>query len=241
MRISTQKRYHTYFSMAETNPETLTKVEDKEEKATTPEKKDSSVQENPQPAVQLETKVNEMASKILTLENDLQLRTEERENYKNKIHSLETEIAEMKKNQSNTLSPTQQNEVEKIKKVSEEVLTKAKGVIFDKTKVIKNQELQIEALKQQVESLKEVLSITKDLLEIRNMEVKHLEEKMEHMDEKIKSEKQRHDLMHQKLDTMVQMNSSLKGEYETQLKLFSDLRANYAEREELKKTADSLK
>lgn len=147
----------------------------------------------------------------------------------------------MKKHQPNTLNPAQQSEVERVKKVSEEVLTKAKGVIFDKTKVIKNQELQIEALKQQVESLKEVLSITKDLLEIRNMEVKHLEEKMEHMDDKIKSEKQRHDLMHQKLDTMVQMNTSLKGEYETQLKLFSDLRTSYAEREELKNAAESLK
>ena len=48
-------------------------------------------------------------------------------------------------------------------------------MIFDKTKMIKNQELQIEALTSQVASLKDVVSITKDLLSIRNLEVTHLQ------------------------------------------------------------------
>lgn len=73
------------------------------------------------------------------------------------------------------MSPAQHNAVQHIKKQSEEVLTKAKGVIFDKTKLIKHQELQIETLTLQVTSLKDVLDITKELLNIRNLEVKELE------------------------------------------------------------------
>lgn len=48
-------------------------------------------------------------------------------------------------------------------------------MIFDKTKMVKNQELQIEALSTQVQSLKDINQITKDLLEIRNSEVKAME------------------------------------------------------------------
>lgn len=48
-------------------------------------------------------------------------------------------------------------------------------MIFDKTKMVKNQELQIEALTTQVQSLKDINQITKDLLEIRNSEVKAME------------------------------------------------------------------
>lgn len=48
-------------------------------------------------------------------------------------------------------------------------------MIFDKTKMVKNQELQIQALTTQVQSLKDINKITKDLLEIRNGEVKAME------------------------------------------------------------------
>lgn len=145
------------------------------------------------------------------------------------------EIGDMKKIQPNTLSPAQQGEIEKIKKMSEEMLTKAKGIIFDKTKICKNQELQIEALTQQVTSLKEVLAITKDLLEIRNMEVKHLQEKMDCMGVKISAEKHRHDLMHKKMETMTQLNTDLRCEYEAQLKMFDVLRTQYKLKDDLKK------
>lgn len=56
-----------------------------------------------------------------------------------------------------------------------QLLSKARGMIFDKTKMVKNQELQIEALTTQVQSLKDINQITKDLLEIRNSEVKAME------------------------------------------------------------------
>lgn len=56
-----------------------------------------------------------------------------------------------------------------------QLLSKARGMIFDKTKMVKNQELQIDALTTQVQSLKDINQITKDLLEIRNSEVKAME------------------------------------------------------------------
>lgn len=121
--------------------------------------------------------------------------------------------------------------MESLKSESEKTLTKAKSIIFERTKVIKNQELQIEAYNQQIESLKDVVRITKDLLEIRNLEVKQLEGKINCMEERMKAEKERQDLLHKKLETMIRHNGELKREYETQLCLFSALRERYNERE----------
>lgn len=154
-------------------------------------------------------------------------------------HKLIEDNAELQKNKNQNLSESQ--EVNNLKKQSEELLTRAKGVIFEKTKVCKNQELQIEALTQQITSLKEVVAITKDLLEIRNVELKHLTDKLECMDAKIKAEKQRHELMHAKMERMMEMNVELKAEYETQLKLFATLREKYQEREIARNEVDNLK
>lgn len=118
-----------------------------------------------------------------------------------------------------------------MKEESEELLTRAKSIIFEKTKVCKNQELQIEALNAQVSSLKDVVSITKNLLEIRNIEVKHLQDQIDCMNAKVNAEKERQDLVHQKLEKMIRMNADLKREYETQLCLFNALRERYSERE----------
>lgn len=142
---------------------------------------------------------------------------------------MHEQIGEAKKqNQKNAVDS---NAVDVIKRKSEEMLTRAKDVIFEKTKIVKNQELQIEALTQQISSLKEVVRITKDLLEIRNVEVKHLQEKIDGMEAKIHSEKDKHNLIQSKLEKMVQLNCELKREYETQLCLFSALRERYNERE----------
>lgn len=121
------------------------------------------------------------------------------------------------------------------------MLTRAKGLIFEKTKICKNQELQIEALQQQVSSLKEVVAITKDLLDIRNVEVKHLQDRIECMESKVASEKERQELVHSKLERMVQMNADLKREYEAQLCLFNALRQKYSERELARNVLDELR
>lgn len=132
-------------------------------------------------------------------------------------------------------------DVNGLKTESEQTLTKAKGVIFEKVKIIKNQELQIDAYSQQIESLKDVVRITKDLLEIRNLEVKQLENKINCMEERIKGEKERQELMHKKLETMIRHNGELKREYETQLCLFNALRERYSERELARGVVDEMR
>lgn len=165
----------------------------------------------------------------LTVIRLIQARTDERDDLRRQVAELQEQVVEAKKQtQKNTVDS---NAVDAIKQKSEDMLTRAKEVIFEKTKIMKNQELQIEALTQQVVSLKEVVRITKDLLEIRNIEVKHLQEKIDNVEDRINAEKERYNLMHSKLEKMVQMNSDLKREYETQLCLFSALRERYSERE----------
>lgn len=170
----------------------------------------------------------------------IQVRTEERDAYKIQVQELQDTITEFN-NEHQQQKLTESQTVDLMKKKSEEMLTRAKGIIFEKTKICKNQELQIEALTQQVASLKEVVSITKDLLEIRNVEVKHLQDQIDKMEANVENEKARYNLMHSKLDKMVQMNSDLKREYETQLCLFTALRERYSERELAKGVLENLR
>lgn len=165
-------------------------------------------------------------TKITTLENETKALQEEKTNLLSTNQKLEKDI-DARKNQT----VTESIEVQKIKQESEELLLKAKGIIFEKTKVCQNQELQIEALTQQVASLKQVVSLTKELLEIRNLEVNQLEDKINTMDMKIKVEKEKQDLMSKKMDRLMEMNNNVKREYETQLVLFNALRERYNERE----------
>lgn len=175
------------------------------------------------------------AEKLAKLENELKAVAEENNNLKNDKQKLELELSELRKN------PADSTEVQIMKEQSEELLTKAKGIIFEKTKVVKNQELQIEALNQQVTSLKEVVSITKDLLDIRNLELKHLTDKLDVMEQKIAVERDRHEIMQKKMERMLEMNGDLKREYETQLVLFSALRERYNERELAKGVVEDLR
>lgn len=163
--------------------------------------------------------------------------TEERDSNKNQVTKLEKDLADALKAQ--TLPDSQ--EIVNLKNRSEDMLTRAKEVIFEKTKVIKNQELQIEALLQQVASLKEVVAITKDLLEIRNVETKHLQDKLDCMESKINLEKEKQELVRTKLERMVAMNTDLKREYEAQLCLFNALREKYSERELARNVLDELR
>jgi chromosome segregation ATPase len=166
---------------------------------------------------------------ITQLQNELKIKDNELVKYKTQITQLEEEVSEAQKFKAQHLKEAE--EIEALKTKSEDILTKAKGMLFEKTKVIKNQELQIDALNQQITSLKDVVSITKDLLEIRNLEIKQLESKIQTMEDKVGAEKERHDLMHKKLEHMIRYNGELKREYETQLCLFSALRERYNERE----------
>ncbi|KAJ2939012.1 hypothetical protein O0L34_g18989 [Tuta absoluta] len=156
----------------------------------------------------------------------LKVREEEVELLKARVKNLETEL------QAAMSKPAGKNAemIENIKLQHEDLLNKARGMIFDKTKMCKNQELQIEALTTQVQSLKDINMITKDLLEIRNSEVKAMEERFQVMDAKYKAERERHSLVLQRAQTSTNINQDLKAEYETQLKIFKELREKYDQR-----------
>ncbi|KAK9884621.1 hypothetical protein WA026_007461 [Henosepilachna vigintioctopunctata] len=173
------------------------------------------------------------------IKQDSEAKDQEIASLRKKVLELESQLVEAQKLIQKHLMEV--NEVDVLKMKSADTLTKAKSVIFENTKMIKNQELQIGALHQQVESLRDVVRITKDLLEIRNLEVDQLESKIHCMEEKYKAEKERQDLMHQKLEQMIRHNGELKREYEAQLCLFQALRSRYNERELAKGVVDALR
>ncbi|XP_026731531.1 epidermal growth factor receptor substrate 15 homolog isoform X2 [Trichoplusia ni] len=157
---------------------------------------------------------------------ELKVREEEIDLLKARVKNLETEL------QAALSKPTGKNHemIENIKQQHEELLSKARGMIFDKTKMVKNQELQIEALTTQVQSLKDINVITKDLLEIRNSEVKAMEDRLQAMEARFKAEKDRYGLVLQRAQTSTTLNDDLKKEYETQLAIFKELRQKYEQR-----------
>ncbi|CAH2040861.1 unnamed protein product, partial [Iphiclides podalirius] len=170
---------------------------------------------------QLEKVKSERSEDGLRLE--LKVREEEIDLLKARVRNLETEL------QAALSKPSGKNHelVEKIKQQHEELLSKARGMIFDKTKMVKNQELQIEALTAQVQSLKDINLITKDLLQIRNAEVKAMEERFQAMEARFKAEKERYGLVLQRAHTSTTINDDLRREYETQLAIFKELREKY--------------
>ena len=174
-------------------------------------------------------------------------RTEENENNKTQICSLEKELTKLKevtKQQAEKISigvgdsgVTEQDspgqDVEKLTKENNDLqkaLCKSAELLKDKTEVCDSQEKRNTALTLQISSLKEVITITKDLLNIRNMEVKHLQSDVDSMESKIAEERQRHNAMTGKLSDAVKLNSNLKQEYEMQLKIFQDLKSKYEEK-----------
>ncbi|XP_068624535.1 uncharacterized protein [Battus philenor] len=154
---------------------------------------------------------------------ELKVREEEIDLLKARVKNLETEL------QAALSKPGGKNKemIENIKQQHEELLSKARGMIFDKTKMVKNQELQIEALTTQVQSLKDINVITKDLLEIRNSEIKAMEERFQAMEARFKAEKERYSLVLQRAQTSTTINDDLRKEYETQLAIFKELREKY--------------
>lgn len=116
---------------------------------------------------------------------------------------------------------------------ADDLLLKAKELLFEKTKIGKRQEQQIAALNIQVQSLKEVLEVTKDLLDIRNAETAQLEIKMDTMDMRLKAEKEHQKLTVKKLDISKKLYDDLRTEYDCQSKIFKELRSNYEKKNQI--------
>lgn len=162
---------------------------------------------------------------------------------KNKVKKLEYDLAQALKSQAKIgdmekeleglKNRNESQEIKKMRQRHDDLLTKAKELLFEKTKANKQQELQIEAYKAQIVQLKEVIQITKDMLEIRNTEAKHLNQRFETIELRLKAEKDRQALMEKKLALSQKMYADLKQEYELQNGLFKELQGGYAEKIDL--------
>lgn len=161
--------------------------------------------------------VKESREKIEIVEKVLKKRNIENDVLRKKISMVEDELEQTK-------TRTQSEEMKRMRKKHDDVLTKAKELLFEKTKRISQLEQQIEAYKLQIVSLKDVVGITKDMLEIRNVEIQHLQTRFETIDLRLKAEKERQALTDKKLKVQEKLYSDLKEEYVTQSDLFKVIR-----------------
>lgn len=103
---------------------------------------------------------------------------------------------------------------------SDDILTQAKALLFEKTKICKQQEQQLAAYKAQVDATKEVLNVTKEMLCLRNIEHDHAEARYDTMDLKLKNERARQQLSDKKLEVAKKMYADLRTEYDLQSGIF---------------------
>lgn len=102
----------------------------------------------------------------------------------------------------------------------DDILSKAKTLLFEKTKICKQQEQQLVALQTQIEATKEVLAITKDMLNVRNMENNHFQTRLDTLEARLKGEKDVRMLNEKKLAVSKKMYTDLKSEYDLQSGIF---------------------
>lgn len=127
----------------------------------------------------------------------------------------------MEKEQTSESKPTRTQEQK------DDYLTKAKELLFEKTKICKRQEQQIEALKLQIESVKEVLAVSKEMLEVRNMENSHFQEQFTVLETRLKAEREHHVITQKKLIISKRMYADLRKEHDLQIGIFKELRESY--------------
>lgn len=102
----------------------------------------------------------------------------------------------------------------------DDVLLRAKELLFEKTKICKKLELQMEALNNQVVATKDALDITKSMLNLKNIENDHLQSRLEAMQSRVKCERDRTNLIEKKLNVSKQKETALTKEYELQRGIF---------------------
>lgn len=102
----------------------------------------------------------------------------------------------------------------------DDLLLRARELLFEKTKICKKQELQLEALNSQIDATKDVLDITKDMLNLRNIESDHQESRLEALQTKLKVERDHRRLMEKRLEASKQSEEALRKEYEVQRGIF---------------------
>ncbi|KAJ8673608.1 hypothetical protein QAD02_004870 [Eretmocerus hayati] len=177
---------------------------------------------------------------VSQLQEDLLARTSERDELRRKLEEAERKLTDLSKltspittTSSITSSGQQLGDESRLRRELEDLrasLSQTRLQLDERERRVANQDNQISALSKQVNSLKEVVAITKDMLSIRNMEVKHLQQDVDKMEGKIGEERARHSAMLDKMDAAVRLNADLKREYQSQLKLFQELRGQYEQK-----------
>lgn len=109
----------------------------------------------------------------------------------------------------------------------EDLLIKAKNLLFEKTKLCKQQESRIEALQAQVESLKTVVEVTKDMVNLKTAEMAHMETRWETLNLRAKAEKDKGTIFEKKFIIAQGVYDKLRSEYDTQRNIFKELKENY--------------
>lgn len=142
-----------------------------------------------------------------------QQKTEENDRLTKRNGELEKSFKDL-----NTLTGAKGKKLEKSEE--DDLLTRAKELLFEKTKICKNQELQLEALNNQMSATREMLDITKDMLNLRNIESDHHTSRLESMENRLKCEKERNQLLEKKLALWQMKEQSIRKEFEIQKNIF---------------------
>ena len=108
----------------------------------------------------------------------------------------------------------------KSRQEQDELLLKAKTLLFEKTKVCKQQEQRVAVLKNQVEAMKDVVQVTKDMLNLKNAECDHMQVRLEKSQQWIKAEKDKCAITEKKLIISKGVYDKLRAEYDIQSKIF---------------------
>ncbi|XP_053945473.1 trichohyalin [Anastrepha ludens] len=166
--------------------------------------------------------VEESRKRISAIRKELEQSLNENEQLKRKNTQLEQSLK-----QSVMLGGV---DAPKSRQEQEELLLKAKTLLFEKTKVCKQQEQQIEVLKTQVDAMKDVVQVTKDMLNLKNAECDHMQVRLEKSQQWIKAEKDKCTITEKKLDISKGVYDKLRAEYDIQSKIFKDLKEVYEQK-----------
>ncbi|XP_065721854.2 tropomyosin Por p 1.0101 [Drosophila suzukii] len=166
--------------------------------------------------------LEESRKRIGALRKDFEEAKVENERLKRRVVQLEQSLK-----QSVMLGGT---DAPKSRQEQEELLLKAKTLLFEKTKVNKQQEQQIAVLKTQVETVKDVLQVTKDMLQLKTAECEHTQARLEKSQLWIKAEQDKCLLTEKKLLISKGVYDKLRSEYDTQSRIFKDLKSAYEQK-----------
>lgn len=130
----------------------------------------------------------------------------------------------------------------KTRQDQEELLLKAKTLLFEKTKVNKQQEQTIATLKTQVEAMKDVVQVTKDMLNLKTAECDHMQVRLDKSHLWIKAEKDKCAIIEKKLEISKNVYDKLRSEHDLQTKIHRQLKEAYDQKiKVLNHTIDKLK